>query len=96
MSIWIAPSDLHDLRNVDVVAIDTETCDEGLRLDRGPGWPWRGGYVTGISVAWRAESGIRAIYIPLRHPDTSNFDRAQVILWLIGVRRSHRHEKRFV
>jgi DNA polymerase I-like protein with 3'-5' exonuclease and polymerase domains len=82
MSIWIAPGDLPDLRRVGIVALDTETCDEGLRLDRGPGWPWRGGYVVGISLAWRAEGAIRAIYVPIRHPDTSNFDRAQVIAWL--------------
>jgi DNA polymerase I-like protein with 3'-5' exonuclease and polymerase domains len=79
---WHPPSDLHDLRHVDVLAIDTETNDEGLRAGRGPGWPWRGGYIVGISLAWRADGAIRAIYIPLRHPDSQNFDRDQVIRWL--------------
>ena len=52
MSIWTAPTELPDLRSLDVVAIDTETNDEGLRADRGSSWPWRGGYICGISVAW--------------------------------------------
>ena len=52
---WTAPSHLPDLRRVDnnLVAIDTETNDEGLRADRGSGWPWHGGWICGISVAWR-------------------------------------------
>ena len=36
----------------------------------------------GISVAWRAEGDMRAIYIPLRHPDSDCFDPAQVYRWL--------------
>jgi hypothetical protein len=44
MTIWTAATELPDLRRVDVVAIDTETNDEGLRADRGSAWPWRGGY----------------------------------------------------
>src|SRR5262245_13285053 len=79
---WQRQSELPDLRHVGIVALDTETKDEGLRAKRGPGWPWRGGYITGISVAWRADGAIRAIYIPLRHPDSQNFDREQVICWL--------------
>ena len=79
---WAPPSDLPDLRHVDVLAIDTETKDDGLRAKRGPGWPWHDGYVVGISLAWRAEGTIRSIYIPLRHPDSQNFDREQVIRWL--------------
>ena len=43
-----------------IVALDTETNDEGLRADRGSAWPWRGGHVCGISVAWRADGEIRA------------------------------------
>ena len=53
MTIWTAPTELPDLRRVGIIAIDTETNDEGLRADRGSAWPWRGGYVCGISVAWR-------------------------------------------
>jgi DNA polymerase I-like protein with 3'-5' exonuclease and polymerase domains len=79
---WQAPNELPDLRHVGTVALDTETNDEGLRLDRGAAWPWGGGYITGISLAWRADGDIRAIYVPLRHPDSQNFDREQVIRWL--------------
>ena len=53
MSIWTAPTELPDLRRVGIIAIDTETNDEGLHADRGSSWPWRDGYVCGISVAWR-------------------------------------------
>ena len=50
---WQTPQELPDLRRVGIIALDTETNDEGLRADRGSAWPWRGGYVCGISVAWR-------------------------------------------
>jgi len=81
-SDWRPPSELPDLRRVGEVAIDTETNDKGLSADRGSAWPWRGGYVCGISVAWRADGEIRAIYVPLRHPDSENFPRENVIRWL--------------
>ena len=48
---WQIPRELPDLRRVGIVALDTETKDEGLRADRGSGWPWRDGHVCGISVA---------------------------------------------
>ena len=74
--------ELPDLRRVGIVALDTEENDEGLRADRGSGWPWRGGHVAGISVAWRADGEMHAIYVPLRHPDTDNFDPDRVYRWL--------------
>ena len=79
---WQPPSALPDLRRVGIIALDTETNDEGLRADRGSAWPWRGGYVCGVSVAWHGESGICGSYIPLRHPDSENFERENVIRWL--------------
>jgi hypothetical protein len=79
---WQIPKALPDLRRVNIVALDTETNDEGLRADRGSAWPWRGGHICGISVAYRADSDIRAHYFPLRHPDSENFDREQVFQWL--------------
>jgi hypothetical protein len=82
MSAWLPLSKLPDLRRVGIIALDTETKDGGLLAGRGSGWPWGDGYVCGISVAWRAEGGIRAHYIPLRHPDSPNFDREQVLSWL--------------
>ena len=75
---WQTPQELPDLRRVGVIALDTETNDEGLRADRGSAWPWRDGHICGISVAYRADSDIRAHYFPLRHPDSDNFDREQV------------------
>ena len=94
MSDWQPPGCLPDLRRVGIVALDTETNDEGLRADRGSAWPWHGGYICGVSVAWREESGIRAQYFPLRHPNSENFDREQVFQWLrdhvdSGVRIRH-------
>ena len=82
MSQWQPLSALPDLRNVGIIAVDIETNDEGLHLDRGSAWPWGGGYIVGMSRAWRTDGDIRAIYIPLRHPDSQNFDRERVIRWL--------------
>jgi hypothetical protein len=82
MSEWKPLPALPDLRRVGIISLDTETRDGGLQAKHGPGWPWGDGHICGISVAWRDESGIRAIYIPLRHPDSQNFDREQVIRWL--------------
>ena len=78
---WRPPSELPDLRH-GTIAIDTETNDEGLRADRGSAWPWRGGYICGISVAWRDEAAFARNYFPLRHPDSENFDRENVARWL--------------
>jgi DNA polymerase I-like protein with 3'-5' exonuclease and polymerase domains len=79
---WLPPSELPDLRRVGIIALDTETKDEGLRADRGSAWPWHGGYLCGISAAWRADRDIRSIYVPLRQPDTDNFNRENVVRWL--------------
>jgi Mesyanzhinovviridae DNA polymerase len=79
---WQISKTLPDLRRVGIIALDIETRDEGLRDGRGSAWPWRGGYICGISVAYRADGGIRPHYFPLRHPDTDNFDCKQVYSWL--------------
>jgi DNA polymerase I-like protein with 3'-5' exonuclease and polymerase domains len=79
---WQTPQELPDLRRVGIVALDTETRDEGLQANRGSSWPWGDGWVCGISLAWREGGEIRAIYIPLRQPNTNNFDPAQVYRWL--------------
>jgi DNA polymerase I-like protein with 3'-5' exonuclease and polymerase domains len=79
---WRPPPELPDLRRVGVIALDVETRDDGIRADRGSAWPWHGGYICGISVAWRAHSGICAHYFPIRHPDSKNFDPAQVFAWV--------------
>ena len=79
---WQIPQELPDLRRVGIVSLDTETRDAGLQADRGSSWPWGDGYVCGISVAWREDGEMHPIYIPLRHPDTDNFDPDRVYRWL--------------
>ena len=79
---WRPPSELPDLRRVGIVALDTETNDEGLRADRGSAWPWHGGWICGVSVAWREGGDVRAIYIPIRHSGGENFERENVARWL--------------
>lgn len=79
---WHPPAALPDLRRVGIIALDTETKDEGLADDRGPAWPWRGGHVCGVSVAYHEGADIRAHYFPLRHPDSNNFDPTQLYQWL--------------
>ena len=50
MSIdWQAPSELPDLRRVGLIALDTETKDGGLAVDRGSAWPWGDGYICGLT-----------------------------------------------
>ena len=79
---WQTPRELPDLRRVDTFALDTETKDAGLQAERGSSWAWGDGHVAGISVAWRAGGEMLRQYIPLRHPDSDNFDSAQVYRWI--------------
>ena len=79
---WLPSTELLDLRRVGVAAIDIETKDGGLAAGRGSAWPWGDGYICGISVAYRADGEIRAHYLPIRHPDTNNFDPEQVFQWV--------------
>ena len=83
-SDWVIPKELPDLTRVLRKAVDTETCDEGLRGGIGPGWVYRNGYVCGVGVAWRTNerSPIQKIYVPIRHPDTENFPKENVARWL--------------
>lgn len=81
-SAWRPPIALPDLRRTSVIALDLETRDDRLVADMGSGWPFGAGHICGISIAYRQEGAIRALYFPLRHPDTVNFDRAQVFQWL--------------
>jgi hypothetical protein len=79
---WQPPAELPDLRRVGIVALDLETKDDGLLAERGSGWPWGGGYICGLSIAYHADGEIRAHYFPVRHPDSENFDPQQVFQWL--------------
>src|SRR6516164_5075282 len=82
MSDWQPLSALPDVRRVGTIALDTETKDGGLAADRGSAWPWGDGYVCGVSAAYHAEGTVRAHYFPIRHPDSPNFDPAQVFQWV--------------
>jgi DNA polymerase-1 len=83
-SLWAPPKELPDLSQETEVAIDIETRDPSLADDMGPGFHQyeranpRTGYICGISAAWRDNS----IYIPLRHPETNNFDFNKIRNWL--------------
>jgi DNA polymerase I-like protein with 3'-5' exonuclease and polymerase domains len=79
---WSVPNELPDLRRVDLLAFDTETKDNGISAERGSGWPTRDGYLCGVSVAYRADGEMRAHYLPIRHPDTNNFNPDQLYHWL--------------
>src|SRR5262249_38665364 len=82
MSDWQPLPALPDLRRVGRIALDTETKDGGLAADRGSAWPWGDGYICGVSVAYHAEGAVRAHYFPIRHPDSPNFDPANVFQWI--------------
>jgi len=75
---WKEPTELPDLRGSGVIAIDTETRDDGLSHDRGPGWVYGAGRIVGVSMA----SAKGSVYVPLFHEDSSNFDKEQVERWL--------------
>lgn len=84
-SDWQRAARLPDVpRGLDV-AIDTETRDDGLAQERGPGWVTKSGWVAGFSVAWRAGGAVHKIYVPVRHPDTENFDPGEAFRWLQAV-----------
>ena len=90
MSNWQIPTELPDLRRLGIVALDTETRDDRLRADMGSGWPFRSGYLCGVSVAFRDEARVRGLYFPIRHPDTKNFDPAQILCVAARPRRRRR------
>lgn len=77
-SDWVPPVCLPDIPSGLVVAIDSETRDDGLSSERGPGWVTQSGHVAGVSVAW----GQEAIYVPVRHPDTECQEPEKVARWL--------------
>ena len=79
---WKPVAELPDLRRLDILALDTETCDRGLQAGIGPAWPWRDGHICGVSVAYRKGGEICGHYFPIRHPDSDNFDPEQVFGWV--------------
>lgn len=77
-SDWVVPTELPDLRGRGHIALDTETRDDGLANDRGPGWVYKAGWVCGVSMATTGQ----AVYVPVRHPDTECHDHDAVRRWL--------------
>ena len=82
VSDWRRPAELPDLRRAGIIALDLETKDGRLLSDRGSGWPFGDGHICGVSVAYHEGDAIRARYFPLRHPESQNFDPAQLFQWL--------------
>lgn len=84
-SSWERPAELPDLRGRPLVAIDSETKDDGLAGSRGPGWALGpAGRILGVS--WAAEGSVG--YAPVSHPETENFPLGQVMRWLDDLFRS--------
>ncbi len=80
---WTRAASLPDIPTGAVVAVDTETRDEGLSRSVGPGWPHDDGWLCGVSYAWSGG----ADYLPVKDPDTDCFDREQVDAWLRDLER---------
>lgn len=85
-SAWVVPSELPDLSRINDIAIDTEDLDQGLIDGRGPGWAFKskqsGGYLAGVSAAWREGGEVRSIYVPVAHPETNCIDMARAKKWV--------------
>lgn len=85
-SSWMRPSVFPNLRDSEVVFIDTETWDPELRLrGKGPGFIREAAHVIGVSICARSRSGeLFKGYYPIRHlADTqSNFEPDRVFQWL--------------
>lgn len=76
---WEVPSELPDLRGIgSLLAVDSETRDDGLAAGRGPGWVYRAGRVVGVSMAVEG----RAVYAPIAHPETECFPQDAVARWV--------------
>lgn len=77
---WTVPTELPDWRGREL-GLDTETKDDGLTAERGPGWATGAGYVAGVGAAVGYGEDEK-IYLPLAHPDTENLDRERVARWV--------------
>jgi RecA-family ATPase/DNA polymerase I-like protein with 3'-5' exonuclease and polymerase domains len=57
----------------------------------GSGWPFRAGYITGVSSAYREASEMRSLYAPIRHPDSDNLSPPRVFQWVRDLLASDVH-----
>jgi DNA polymerase I-like protein with 3'-5' exonuclease and polymerase domains len=99
-SSWVRPSELPDLTNVGDVALDSENLDQGLITGRGPGWAFRnnrsvGGWMAGVSAAWRQGGEVKSIYVPIEHPDSDCFDKDVLARWVKHILRRKRGRIKF-
>ena len=83
---WVRPMNFPNLRDSEVVFLDTETWDPHLRQrGKGPGFIVGDAHVIGVSICARSRSGERFTgYYPIRHlsePEV-NFEPARVFEWL--------------
>jgi DNA polymerase I-like protein with 3'-5' exonuclease and polymerase domains len=97
-SSWVVPGELPDLSRVQDVAIDSEELDNGIIRGAGPGWAFNsrsaGGYIAGVSAAWRQGGEVRSIYVPIEHPDTNCFDRSRAKKWVQHLLRAKKGQRR--
>jgi DNA polymerase I-like protein with 3'-5' exonuclease and polymerase domains len=97
-SAWEVPDVLPDLSRVDDIAIDTEELDQGLIDERGPGWAFKsksaGGYIAGVSAAWRQEGHVRSIYVPVAHPETNCIDMSRAKKWVASLLKPKGRQRR--
>jgi DNA polymerase I-like protein with 3'-5' exonuclease and polymerase domains len=82
---------LPDRLEGDTIGVDTETDDEGLRNDQGPGWAWRGG---GRVVGYSVSADNCKVYLPVGHV-CDNLDHGQVKSWLNKVLSDAKQTKVF-
>jgi DNA polymerase I-like protein with 3'-5' exonuclease and polymerase domains len=76
---WKRPEFLPDWTKCPLLSMDLETKDDGLNNNIGAGWAFEDhGYITGFSVC----NGEKALYFPIQHPETDNFDRPAAHRWL--------------
>lgn len=71
---WRVPDKVPDFSRYDTVAIDIETRDDGLKHSMGPGWVYGLGHISGVAMA----AGDEKIYLPVKHPETSNLPEDEV------------------
>ena len=74
---WQPPDVFPDLTNSKNMAIDLETCDPNIKT-RGPGWPYKDGYIVGFAIA----AGDFAGYYPIAHAGGGNIDKNIVLRWV--------------
>lgn len=77
---WTPPTELPDWTRRPLIAIDTETKDDGLSSSHGAGWALpASGHIVGVSMA---VSTSERIYVSVRHPESPNFPVEKVKRWV--------------